>query len=54
MRYSLDGLDFAVVSALPYRAKLPALRVGQRLLTLRAFNASGKLLLTRSQRLEIR
>lgn len=54
VRYSLDGLDFAVVSALPYRAKLPALRVGQRLLTLRAFNASGKLLLTRSQRLEIR
>ena len=54
VRYSLDGLDFAVASVLPYRAKLPALRVGQRLLTLRAFNASGKLLLTRSIRLEIR
>jgi hypothetical protein len=54
VRYSLDGLDFAVSSGLPYRAKLPVLRVGQRLLTLRAFNAAGKLLLTRSARLEIR
>ena len=52
--YSLDGLDFTVSSGLPYRAKLPVLRVGQRLLTLRAYNAAGKLLLSRSTRLEIR
>ena len=54
VRYSLDGLDFAVSSGLPYRAKLPALRVGQRSLTMRAFNEAGKLLLTRSMRLVIR
>jgi tetratricopeptide (TPR) repeat protein len=54
VRYALNGATFASSNALPYRARLPALKRGTHTLTLTAFNSSGKLLLTRTMKLEVR
>jgi Glycosyl hydrolase family 26 len=52
--YSVSKRAFASSDTLPYRVTLPPLPAGTRTLTLTAYDASGQVLLTRSQRLTVR